>query len=312
MTEKLTTHTPHKKEEETYVTDSTNHDTNKEKETPLTDPTGHREARSSDPTVFQVGIPYMAIIAIGSTGIKASGYENQAGVGVEAIGGTFGVLAESKSGRAIRAWSPHGTPVEAEGGDVGVDASATEGGGKAIKAVSTGFNSTGVFAKGLYAGVEAEGGTVGVVARGPTAVFATGASIGVRATVTKSGTGVFGTSVDGTGVAGSGSGQFGVGVSCSGTLNGLQASSPNGNGVYASANGKGVGVIANSDDGLGGEFHEGKAPIRLAPATTAGAPNATTGAHKRGELYVDANGQLFFCTVDGTPGTWKRVRLDNL
>ena len=242
----------------------------------------------------------------------ALGYRADKGIGVDAFSsdgpgvkakGEIGVDAESTSGPAVRADSFAGTAVEASGGTIGVDA---HGGTVGVRAVGTdGIHAEGLDPSGIGGvGVKAFGKAVGI--------DATSWSIGVRATVTKSGTGVFGTSVDGTGVAGSGSGQFGVGVSCSGTLNGLQASSPNGNGVYASANGKGVGVIANSDDGLGGEFHGGKAPIRLAPAATAGAPNAATGTHKRGEFYVDANGQLFFCTVDGTPGTWKRVRLDNL
>jgi hypothetical protein len=60
--------------------------------------------------------------------------------------------------------------------------------------------------------------------------------------------------------------------------------------------------------GYGGHFSGDRAPLRLKPAATLGHP--TTGIHQKGELYVDGNGDLFFCKVDGTPGTWFRVRLD--
>jgi hypothetical protein len=46
--------------------------------------------------------------------------------------------------------------------------------------------------------------------------------------------------------------------------------------------------------------------LRLHPGTRAGAPNATTNAYKKGELYMDSEGTMFVCTDDGTPGSWKR------
>jgi hypothetical protein len=68
--------------------------------------------------------------------------------------------------------------------------------------------------------------------------------------------------------------------------------------------------MAKSYIGLGGEFSGASAPIRLDPATTAGAP--TSGTHKRGELYVDSQGSLFLCVADSagtSAGTWKKVVL---
>jgi hypothetical protein len=231
-------------------------------------------------------------------GIGVDAYSSD-GPGVKAKG-EIGVDAESASGPAVRADSFAGTAVEASGGTVGVDA---HGGTVGVRAKGpTGVEVEAISPQGI--GVKAFGGAVGI--------DATSWSIGVRAACTGSGTGVYGTSADGVGVIGSATGQFGIGVVANGTFSGVEAGSLNGNGVFARSNGKGAGVRAHSDDGLGGEFSGGKAPIRLAPAATAGAPNAATGSHKRGELSVDANGQLFFCTVDGTPGTWKRVRLDNL
>jgi hypothetical protein len=81
----------------------------------------------------------------------------------------------------------------------------------------------------------------------------------------------------------------------------------NGTGVYGEALGTldgwgiyGVGGV------YGGVFKGSRAPIQLFPSLTNGAP--TTGSHGTGELYVSADGHLFFCRADGTPGTW--VRLD--
>jgi hypothetical protein len=54
--------------------------------------------------------------------------------------------------------------------------------------------------------------------------------------------------------------------------------------------------------GLGGSFAGTLAPLRLVPASTAGAPKA--GSHAAGELYVDSAGNLYCCTAGGSPGTW--------
>jgi hypothetical protein len=69
----------------------------------------------------------------------------------------------------------------------------------------------------------------------------------------------------------------------------------------------GVGVIGESDTGYGGSFTGAAAPLLLGPSSAAGPPNS--GTHKMGELYVDVNGVLYFCTANGTPGTWKMVQL---
>jgi hypothetical protein len=69
----------------------------------------------------------------------------------------------------------------------------------------------------------------------------------------------------------------------------------------------GAGVLGFSDQGYGGNFRGGRAPLRLEPANTAGRP--TTGDHQRGELFVDSTGELFYCKVGGTPGTWFKVNL---
>jgi hypothetical protein len=69
----------------------------------------------------------------------------------------------------------------------------------------------------------------------------------------------------------------------------------------------GAGINGFSDQGYGGRFSGGRAPLRLEPANTPGRP--TTGNHQRGELFVDSNGDLFFCKDSGTPGNWFQVQL---
>src|SRR5262249_37663978 len=36
-----------------------------------------------------------------------------------------------------------------------------------------------------------------------------------------------------------------------------------------------------------------------------------TGTHSMGELYVDSNGNLYFCKKDGTPGAWTRLTVSS-
>jgi len=45
--------------------------------------------------------------------------------------------------------------------------------------------------------------------------------------------------------------------------------------------------------------------LRLVPGSTA--DNPTSGAHSKGELYMDSAARLFVCTKGGTPGTWSKV-----
>jgi hypothetical protein len=81
--------------------------------------------------------------------------------------------------------------------------------------------------------------------------------------------------------------------------------SANGRGLWGKAQGSGEGVYGESTNGVGGLFTGGKAQLKLAPKATAGRP--TSGAHTKGEIYMDSKGALFVCTVNGTPGTWRKV-----
>jgi hypothetical protein len=82
------------------------------------------------------------------------------------------------------------------------------------------------------------------------------------------------------------------------------------------APGRGIGVLGEAEDGTGvvgiGQGHGlgvsatgFRAPIRLTPWITAGAP--TSGRHERGEMMVDRKGDLYLCKRGGTPGTWALI-----
>lgn len=172
----------------------------------------------------------------------------------------------------------------------------------------------GIVAAGLDPGVQGSG--VGVQAFGDlSAVDATSAhGTGVKAKST-SGVGVDATSDNSIGASGTGKGEFGIGVAGGGDDVGVQGNGINvgvrahsfdGNGVVADSN-KSAAVLGQSTNGLGGEFSGGEAPLRLVPSATVGAPK--TGTHHKGELYVDSNGDLFYCKADGTSGTWMKVTM---
>ncbi|HKA03286.1 MAG TPA: hypothetical protein VKD67_03125 [Acidimicrobiales bacterium] len=54
-----------------------------------------------------------------------------------------------------------------------------------------------------------------------------------------------------------------------------------------------------------GEFFGGVAELRLRPGGAA--PTTLTNAHQAGELYEDADANLWLCVAPGTPGTWRML-----
>ena len=139
-------------------------------------------------------------------------------------------------------------------------------------------------------------------------VQATGAYAGVNGdTDSSSGVGVSGVgrTDGGIGVAGGSVGERGIGVSAACELGvGVLAQT----GTFSPFNGPShVAMVAlcGDDTGLAASLAGGRAPLRLVPLETAGAP--TTGEHDAGEILVDADGVLFYCRTAGTPGTWIQV-----
>ena len=77
-----------------------------------------------------------------------------------------------------------------------------------------------------------------------------------------------------------------------------------GNAVTELAGKAGVGVTPSGDAAVdinGGNVRG----LRLRPRTARGAP--ATGAWNNGTIILDSIGDLYICTVAGTPGTWKKV-----
>lgn len=130
----------------------------------------------------------------------------------------------------------------------------------------------------------------------------------VRATTTGVATSVFGSATGGYGVDGSSGTNHGVvgRASAAGraAVRGIGSSSAAG--VQGTAS-TGPGIDGSSAGSVGGSFSGATAAVRLVPQRTTGPP--TSGFHQRGELLVDATGALLFCKTDGTPGTWKKVKL---
>jgi hypothetical protein len=131
---------------------------------------------------------------------------------------------------------------------------------------------------------------------------------GVLAKASGSGTAIQASSANGTAISGQANrtaGTFAAGVFASGD----EAVVARGTTSGIDATAKGTAVSGISDNEVGGLFGGKEAPIRMFPASTPGAP--TSGVHHRGELYVDSAGLLFYCSADGTPGTWHQVAFKN-
>jgi len=119
--------------------------------------------------------------------------------------------------------------------------------------------------------------------------------------------GVLGRNSAGAGVEGQGkNGVIGKSsVTSQAAVCGQNINSGQGYGVVGDGAGTGAGVLGRGSTGYGGQFSGNRAQLMLVPASTVGKP--TTGAHVKGELYMDSATTLFVCTVNGTPGTWRRV-----
>jgi hypothetical protein len=237
-----------------------------------------------------------AVLAFDGTATGTSGVGVQ-GTASAATGGTFGVrgISDSTTGRGVG-----GFATATSGDTYGVIGSSDSTTGRGVYglAASTTGNSSGVYGQSTS---NSGRGVTGITTN------STGSNYGVFGQANSSagrGVGGFATATSGDtyGVIGSsestsGRGVYGLVANITGTTFGVygQSISPDGRGVY----GKG--------GKYGAEFESTNVPLHLIAGATAGAPIA--GNHVKGELYVASDGALFYCTADGTPGTW--VRLSN-
>lgn len=168
-------------------------------------------------------------------------------------------------------------------------------------------------------GVLGIGGT-GVKGQGKTDVLGESSTIGHAAVVGKHSNagfdaiGVKGDTVDGVGVKGIGkNGVIGESPTLGHAAVYGQHVGSSGYGVVGDGTGGSAGVVGRNrtgngvegrDSRYGGKFAGSRAQLMLEPKSTAGKP---TGAHSKGEIYMDSAANLFVCTVGGNPATWRKV-----
>jgi hypothetical protein len=166
----------------------------------------------------------------------------------------------------------YGNTAHPDGGDGVVGTNNSKGGGTGVHGISnSGLAAIGVLGENSGGiAVEGKGGTIGVLGSGATGVQGNGSASGTG--VVGSGkTGVHGTSSTGTGVHG----------------NGKPGLSGNGLG----SNSVGVAGSATAPGGRGGVFGGDVAQVRLNPGSRSSHPSSG----KRGDLYADSKGRLWFC-----------------
>lgn len=119
------------------------------------------------------------------------------------------------------------------------------------------------------------------------------------------GTGVRGDCTSGHGVEGRAPGAGGVGVyGIADQSFGVRGDATSGLGVFGLST-DGTAVAGQSTNGVGGYFTGATSAIVLGGAFTPPAQQAL--AHRVGSLTVDGNGDLWYCTAAGTPGTWRQL-----
>jgi hypothetical protein len=78
-------------------------------------------------------------------------------------------------------------------------------------------------------------------------------------------------------------------------------------GYGLAGDGKGAGsagVLGRNPSGYGGRFEGGKAQFLLIPGASPGPP---TGAHTKGEIYLDSAAALWVCVKGGPDSEWRKV-----
>jgi hypothetical protein len=148
----------------------------------------------------------------------------------------------------------------------------------------------------------------GVEGHGPTGIHGFGQ--------VQNGTGVLGQCSDGFGVQGKGmNGVYGESSTPDGWAGvvgrnnasaGIGTFGEGTNGIGVQGIGK-TGVHGKSTGGWGGLFEGSQAQLRLVPKAATGKP---TGAHTKGEIYMDSAGTLFICVASSTStaaAKWKKV-----
>lgn len=239
----------------------------------------------------------------GDVGFDAGTGDGGFDVGVKGYGAQYGVLGTS-----------HGSGSGVHGEGTGSHVETTGVTGHSEKGIGVaGRSTTGIGLSGECAGngtaVKATSTRgIGVVASGVTGVYGRGSEYGVSGS-SDEGYGISGFSGTRSGVTGAtrsaeAAGIHGTSASLHRSAIGVEGSVANGLGVSGFSD-SGTGMRGESSAGRGGVFAGGTAPLRLVPSRRAGPPK--TGAHEKGDIFLDRNGGLYVCVKTGTPGTWKRI-----
>lgn len=164
--------------------------------------------------------------------------------------------------------------------------------------IGSGF-AKGMLAKGSLFGLEAQassedGAAVHATNVGGPGVLAEGTRIGVSGTATSPSTGTIGVygNAPGAGVQGEGS----TGVAGLGTAIGVLGTGPIG--VVGTGDSIGLRASAISTNGTA---------LDLPALSGRTAPGSRAAAYTVGRIEMDENGNLWMCTVAGTPGTWRKL-----
>ena len=278
------------------------------------------------------------VCGLSDRGLGVKGWSrSNAGVRGESSSGV-GVHGESSSGRGVEGGSHENDGIagfsDAEGrsGVFGYHR-RTNGSGNGVYGVSDSPDGTGVWGTSLQGygvvgrtqgldrcgvyGVNTavleqptpERGAKQLIEPAPQTLGETrGRGIGVQG-VSTHGVGVNGASYNNHGVVGEASrarsGVYGLNL-YSADPHGLDQAERTSYGVTGHADDfYGIGVRGMSKHGYGATLQGGQAPLRLLPAETAGAPS---GYHQVGELFVDSQGNLWFCKITGTKkSNWHQI-----
>lgn len=289
------------------------------------------EARTA--VLYDGGSGFGGVVLLGND----STYDGGSAGFPAALGGWAGAGANAGSGgvpNGIYGYTDNGNGF----GVVGVNSSAVGGGGSGVLGMVNDADVDGV--TGINNGTgEGAIGVHGVITRSaPDSAAVRGQNrgtsvqgIGVWGSHAGAGTGVVAESASGIGVRANGGTGTGVvafatnvGVSASGTTGvaaaGVTAVHATGQGatgvavlaeavsnttaaVTAFNDGGGAGVKGSSITGRGGVFSGAAAQVRLVPGSGSTHPKGG----RRGDLYADRTGRLWFCKKGGTTATWHQI-----